>query len=142
MSGERHTIPPVMQVPIKEPGDVQVARNSARRVASLLGFAPTSRAQISSVAATLADMILQSDQPGIELFIHGLQSGAQNGMQITCEAPWLLQISTENAQVALRTKFGEMVDEIEVIPVGQNGAPRLRVLLWLLPARTQSENPG
>ena len=142
MSSERHTIPPIMQVPIREPADVQVARNSARRVASLLGFAPTSRAQISSVAATLADMILNADKPGIELYIHGLQSGAQNGVQITCEAPWLAATSTENAQVALRSKLGEMVDEIEVTRVESNVAPRLRVLLWLLPARTQSENPG
>jgi hypothetical protein len=142
MSSERHTIPPIMQVPIRETGDIQVARNSARRVASLLGFAPTSRAQISSVAATLADMILNADKPGIELYIHGLQSGAQNGIQITCEAPWLTAITRENAQVALQTKLGEMVDEIEVTPGADRTAPRLQVLLWLSPARTQSENPG
>src|SRR5258706_6580742 len=124
MPGERHSIPAIMQIPIREAGDVQIARNSARRVASLLGFAPTSRAQISSVAATLAEMILNADKQGLELYIHGFQSGAQSGIQITCDAPWLSATSKENAQVALHSKLGELVDEIEVIAAGENVAPR------------------
>jgi hypothetical protein len=134
-SGSRVVIPPVMGIQVTDVMDVMIARNTARRAASLLGFSASSRAQIASGVAVLADVILNS---GAEQTIHlnGIRNGAQTGVQVSCDAPWLAGASPEDALIALRSKLSDMMDEVIIEP---GSPPRIVMVLWLSSARTTQE---
>ncbi len=128
----RVTVPPIMVIRVEDTMDVMIARNTARRAASLLGFSSASRAQIATAVATLTDIILNVEARQT-IHLHGLRNGAQMGIQVSCEAPWLAGASTDNALVALQSKLGEMMDEVTLEP---GPPPRIKMVLWLSPGRT------
>ena len=130
--GSRITVPPVMMIRVEDTMDVMIARNTARRAASLLGFSPASRAQIATAVAALTDIILNSEARQ-DIQLHGLRIGSQMGIQISCDAPWLASASPDNALIALRAKLGDMMDEVDLDP---GSPPRIRMVLWLSPGRT------
>lgn len=119
--------PPIMTVRVEDTMDVMIVRDTARRAASLLGFAPAHRAQVSSAAASLAELVLKTgDAHTINL--NGVKNGSREGLQISSETPWLAGVSVTNVLVALRSKMGDLVDEI--VLEGQN-PPTIVLILWL-----------
>src|SRR5215831_9986177 len=109
----RVTVPPVMVIHVEDTMDVMIARNTARRAASLLGFSSVSRAQIATAVAALTDIILNVEERQ-DIHLHGLRQGVQTGIQVSCDAPWLASASYENALIALRSKLGDMMDEVDL----------------------------
>ena len=128
----RVVIPPVMLIQVEDAMDVMIARNTARRAASLLGFASASRAQIATAVAALVDIIIGVGTTQT-IHLHGIRNGMDIGIQVSCEAPWLASASTDNALTALRSKLGETVDEVNLEP---GAPPRIIMILWLNPDRT------
>lgn len=135
MSSSRTVIPPVMLIRVEDTMDVMIARNTARRAASLLGFSSISRAQVATAVAALADVILNVEGRQT-IHLHGIRDGMNMGIQITCEAPWLANASPDNVIVALRSKLGDMMDEITVDP-GQ--PPKIVMVLWLSEGRVSQQ---
>lgn len=130
------TIPPVMSIQIEDTMDVMIARSTARRAAGLLGFAAASRAQIATAVAVLADIIVTTGVPQ-SIHLNGLQNGAQTGIQMWCTAPWLAAAEPANALIALRSKLGDMADELSV----ESGKlPRIMMVLWLSADRSAPEH--
>ncbi len=135
LGNARVVVPPVMGIQIQDSMDVMIARNTARRAASLLGFSSSSRAQFATAVAVLADIIVNA---GAQQTIHlnGLRNGAQTGIQVSCEASWLAGASPDDALVALHSKLGEMMDEVTV----EVGTPsKIVMILWLSATRTTQE---
>jgi hypothetical protein len=128
----RVVVPPVMLIQAEDAMDVMIARNTARRAASLLGFASASRAQIATAVAALVDIIVSVGTSQV-IHLHGIRNGMEIGIQVSCEAPWLASASTDNALVALNTKLGDTVDELSLEP---GPPPRIIMILWLSPERT------
>lgn len=134
--GARVVVPPVMGIQIQDAMDVMIARNTARRAASLLGFSSSSRAQIATAVAVLADIILNSSAQQT-IHLNGLRNGAQTGIQVSCDAPWMGGASPDDALVALHSKLGDMMDEVALEP---GSLPRISMILWLSASRTAQEN--
>ncbi len=129
--GNRVTVPPVMLIRVEDTMDTMIARNTARRAASLLGFSSASRAQIATAVAALTDIILNAEGHQV-IHLHGLRNGVQLGIQVSCEAPWLASASHDNALIALRSKLGDMMDEVDL----ESGSPpRIKMVMWLSGAR-------
>jgi hypothetical protein len=131
-TGSAHVIiPPVLMIRVEKPMDVNIARNTARRAASLLGFSIAMRAQIASAVATLAESIL-SAQIKQTINLHGVRKGSTTGIQIGCDTPWLANAKDE-ALDGLRAKLADMMDEFEF----NDGTPsRLKMVLWLSAQRS------
>lgn len=133
--GTRIVIPPVMSIQIEDAMDVMIARNTARHIASLLGFSSANRAQIATAVAVLADIIVNAEQPQT-IYLNGLRNGAQTGIQVSCAAPWLASASPDDALIALRSKLSDMMDEVAIEPTDP---PRITMVLWLSAARATQE---
>jgi len=127
----RVVVPPVMLIHVEDAMDIMIARNTARRAASLLGFSSVARAQVATAVAALVDIILnvESNQT---IHLHGVRDGMQMGLQVSCEAPWMAGADPEDAQIALRSRLGDIMDEI-VFEAGP--PPRIVMALWLAPGR-------
>lgn len=127
-TGPYHIRPPIMTVKVEDVMDIMIVRDTARRAAALLGFAPASRAQLSTAAATLAELILKTGEAHtIQLngVVNGI--GIRDGIQISSQAPWLAGVSAANVLVALRTKLGDLVDEIML----EGDPPTIIMVMWL-----------
>lgn len=125
-------VPPVMGIQIQDAMDVMIARNTARRTASLLGFTSSARAQIATAVAVLADIIVNA---GAQQTIHlnGVRNGGQIGIQVSCAASWLAGASPDDALIALRSKLTDMMDEVALEP---GAPPKIVMVLWLTAVRT------
>jgi hypothetical protein len=119
--------PPVMSVRIEDTMDIMIVRDTVRRAGSLLGFSPANRAQLASAAATLAELVLKTGEPQ-ELHINGVRQGEKVGLQVSSAAPWLSNVSSSNVLIALRSKLGDLVDEI--LLEGQE-SPTILMVMWL-----------
>jgi hypothetical protein len=124
--------PPIMSVKVEDSMDIMIVRDTARRASSLLGFTPAHRAQLSSAAATLAELVLKTGEAHT-IHLNGVLDGAKTGIQISSETPWLAGVSANNVIVALRSKLGDLVDEIML--EGQD-VPTIIMVMWL------SDTPG
>lgn len=121
-------IPPILSVTIEDSMDIMIARDTARRAASLLGFSPAFRAQLAGAAAALAELVLKTGSAH-ELNYNGVRNGgARTGVQISCTAPWLGSVAASNVVIALRAKMGDLVDDIEV---KEGDAPTIVMTMWL-----------
>lgn len=118
--------PPVLSVRVESAMDIMIARNTARRAASLLGFTPSHQAQIASASATLAELVLKTGDLHV-LHFNGVANGDKKGVQLSTIAPWLVGVSTSNVMIALRSKIGDLVDEILV--EGEE-APAIIMIMW------------
>jgi hypothetical protein len=128
----RVIIPPVLTIRVEKTMDSTIARNTARRAASLLGFSIAMRAQIANAVATLAETILTVGAKQT-INLHGVRQDNNTGIQIGCDAPWLVSASADNPLAALRTKLGDLVDEFDF---DANTPPRLKMVLWLSAERS------
>ncbi len=126
-----NTIPPVMTVRVEDAMDIMIVRDTTRRAASLVGFNPAHRAQLSSAAATLAELILKTGDTHT-IRMTGVSDGKQRGLQIALATPWLAGMSANNIVVALQSKLGELVDEILLNDADD---PTILMIMWLLPER-------
>ncbi|GAB4523259.1 MAG: hypothetical protein OHK0046_36740 [Anaerolineae bacterium] len=127
-NGPYHIRPPLLSVVVEDTMDIMIVRDTARRVANLLGFAPAHRAQLSSAAATLAELVLKTGEAHTLRF-SGVVDESRTGLQMSAETPWLAGVSSNNVLVALRTKLGDLVDEI--LLVGEN-PPVIIMVMWLM----------
>ncbi len=118
--------PPVLSVRVEKPMDIMIARNTARRAAGLLGFAPAHQAQLASAAATLADLTLKTGDMHI-LHFNGVLHEEKKGIQLSAATPWLAGVSTSNVMLALRSKMGDLVDEILF---ETDDAPTIILVMW------------
>lgn len=123
--------PPVMSVRVEDSMDVMIVRDTVRRAGSLLGFSPANRAQLASAAATLAELVLKTGEPQV-LHFNGVAHVNKSGLQVSSPAPWLANASASNVLIALRSKLGELVDEIML--EGDN-PPVIYMVMWLNEAR-------
>lgn len=123
--------PPVMSVRVEDSMDVMIVRDTVRRAGSLLGFSPANRAQLASAAATLAELGLKTGDQQV-LHFNGVSHGNKSGLQVSSPAPWLVNASASNVLIALRSKLGELVDEIML--EGDN-PPVIYMVMWLNEAR-------
>ncbi len=128
--------PPVMSVEVDDPMDIMIVRNTTRHAAALVGFSPAHRAQLSSASATLAELVLKTgDAHTIRL--NGVRHRTNTGLQISLDTPWLAGVSANNVLIALRSKLGELVDEIML--TGED-SPTIIMVMWLTPSRSGSNS--
>ena len=131
-------IPPVLTVAVEDSMDIMIARDTARRAAALLGFAPAFRAQLAGAASALAELVLKTGTPH-ELNYNGVQNGGRVGIQVCCDAAWLSNVSASNVEMALRAKMGDLVDDISL---KDTQPPTIVLTMWLSsPRETQSFDP-
>jgi hypothetical protein len=124
-------IPPVLVVAVEDSMDIMIARDTARRAAALLGFAPAFRAQLAGAAGALAELVLKTGSPH-EIDYNGVQLGGKVGIQVSCEAMWLAEVSSSNVEMALRAKMGDLVDDIEL---RGESPPTIALTMWLTAPR-------
>ncbi|MBC7811374.1 MAG: hypothetical protein H7175_09510 [Burkholderiales bacterium] len=131
--------PPVLTVRVEDSMDIMIVRDTARRGAGLLGFSPAHRAQLASAAASLAELTLKT---GAMHTIHfnGVINGNKTGLQISAETPWLAGVSANNVLLALRSKLGDLVDEIML--EGDAVAPMVIMVMWLSEDRIGGMDTG
>jgi hypothetical protein len=127
----RIKIPPVMLIEVEDSADVMQARNTARRAAALLSFNTASRAQIAGAVASLVTIILNAGVHEL-VHLHGIKQGVEIGLMVRCNASWLNSASLDNATVALRSKLGQMMDEVQLVNAE---TPRIELVLWRTPER-------
>ena len=127
--------PPVMSVRVEDSMDIMIVRDTVRRAAGLLGFSPAHRAQLASAAATLAELVLKTGEAHT-IHLNGVANGIKTGLQISSETPWLAGVSANNVLIALRSKLGDLVDEI--LLEGQS-PPTIIIVMWLADAGTEAE---
>lgn len=126
--------PPVMSVRVEDAMDIMIVRDTTRRASSLIGFSPAHRAQLSSAAATLAELVLKTGEAHT-IHLNGIVEGVRTGLQISSETPWLAGVSANNVLIALKSKMGELVDEI----ILENGEqPTILMIMWLSDTDTRT----
>lgn len=118
--------PPVMSVQIESAMDIMIVRNTARRASGLLGFTPAHQAQLASAAATLAELVLKTGELHVVHF-SGVVNINQKGVQISITMPWLSGVSEHNVLIALRSKLGDLVDEILI---EGDTPPTVIMIMW------------
>lgn len=118
--------PPVMSVQIENAMDIMIVRNTARRAAGLLGFTPAHQAQLASAAATLAELVLKTGDVHVVHF-SGVVNTTQKGVQVSITMPWLSGVSAHNVLIALRSKLGDLVDEILI---EGDTPPTVIMIMW------------
>ena len=119
--------PPVLNVQVEDSMDIMIVRDTTRRAASLLGFSPAYRAQLATAAASLAELVLKTGESHT-LNLNGVIDGIKDGLQISTETPWLQGVSANNVLVALKSKMGDLVDEVMVV---NNPTPTIIMIMWV-----------
>lgn len=119
--------PPVLNVQVEDSMDIMIVRDTTRRAASLLGFSPAYRAQLATAAASLAELVLKTGETHT-LNLNGVIDGIKDGLQISTETPWLQGVSANNVLVALKSKMGDLVDEVMVV---NNPTPTIIMIMWV-----------
>ncbi|MFW5691907.1 MAG: hypothetical protein ACOCX3_01000 [Chloroflexota bacterium] len=128
--------PPIMSVKVEDTMDVMIVRDTARRAAGLLGFSPARRAQLSTAAAALAELVLKTGDPHV-VHLNGVVDGVKMGLQLSAETPWLAGVSSSNVLVALRSKLGELVDDIKLMG---DHPPTIIMVTWLNEVRLEEQD--
>jgi hypothetical protein len=118
--------PPVLSVRVEDSMDIMIVRDTTRRAAGLLGFSPAHRAQLASAAATLAELVLKTGEAHT-LHLNGVLNDNLIGLQISTETPWLEGVSVNNVMIALKSKMGDLVDEILL----EEEPPTIIMVMWL-----------
>ena len=126
--------PPVMSVRVEDAMDIMIVRDTTRRASSLIGFSPAHRAQLSSAAATLAELVLKTGEAHT-IHLNGVVVGVRTGLQISSETPWLAGVSANNVLIALKSKMGDLVDEIIL---EDTNPPTILMVMWLSDTDTRS----
>jgi len=126
--------PPVMSVRVEDAMDIMIVRDTTRRASSLIGFSPAHRAQLSSAAATLAELVLKTGEAHT-IHLNGIVEGMRTGLQISSETPWLAGVSANNVLIALKSKMGDLVDDITL---QGNDPPTILMIMWLSDTDTRS----
>jgi hypothetical protein len=121
-----------MSVRVEDTMDIMIVRDTVRRAAGLLGFSPAHRAQLASAAATLAELVLKTGEAHT-IHLNGVIHGAVVGLQISSETPWLAGVSANNVLIALRSKLGDLVDEIML---EGTSPPAIIMIMWVNEARS------
>jgi hypothetical protein len=118
--------PPVLSVQVEDSMDIMIVRDTTRRAGGLLGFSPAHRAQLASAATALAELVLKTGEAHT-IHLNGVLNGNLIGLQISSETPWLEGVSVNNVMIALKSKMGDLVDEILL----ENDPPIIIMVMWL-----------
>lgn len=118
--------PPVMNVVVEDSMDIMIVRDTTRRASGLLGFSPALRAQIGSAAATLAELVLKTGESHT-INLNGVTNATAIGLQISSETAWLEGVSVKNVMIALKSKMGDLVDEIWL----EEDPATIMMVIWL-----------
>ena len=118
--------PPVMSVRVETTMDIMIARNTARRIAGLLGFSPAHQAQLASASATVAELVLKTNTSHI-IHLNGVTAEDKKGVQLSVGMPWLTGVASGNVMIALRSKLGDLVDEIMI---EDESSPNVILVMW------------
>lgn len=119
--------PPVLNVAVEDSMDIMIVRDTTRQAGKLMGFSPAHRAQLASAAATLAELVLKTGEMHT-IHLNGISYSGRTGLQISTQTPWLGGVSMKNVLVALRSKMGELVDEIRL---DTDEEPTILMVMWL-----------
>ncbi len=119
-------IPPILSVKVQDNIDIMIARDTARRTSSLLGFTPASQAKLASAAAVLSELVLYTRMLH-ELNFSGVMHGKRIGVQVSSVVPWLADAPVNRVQMALQLKLGSLVDEIVFM---QGETSMIALTLW------------
>lgn len=138
ISGPYPLRPPIMTVKVEDTMDIMIVRDTARRAAGLLGFSPARRAQLSTAAATLAELVLKTGEAHT-IHLNGVVDGMKVGLQISSQTPWLAGVSANNVMVALRSKLGDLVDDILLLG---DDTPTILMHMWLNEMRVDDDDSG
>ena len=125
--------PPVMNVRVEDSMDIMIVRDTTRRAGGLLGFSPAYRAQLGSAAATLAELVLKTGEAHT-INMNGVINNFDVGLQISSETPWLEGVSVNNVMIALKSKMGDLVDEILL----EEDPATIIMVMWLNDDRKQA----
>ncbi|GAB5492164.1 MAG: hypothetical protein Phog2KO_23790 [Phototrophicaceae bacterium] len=125
--------PPVMNVRVEDSMDIMIVRDTTRRAGGLLGFSPAYRAQLGSAAATLAELVLKTGESHT-INLNGVINNFAVGLQISSETPWLEGVSVNNVMIALKSKMGDLVDEILL----EEDPATIIMVMWLNDDRKQA----
>lgn len=112
--------------------DIMIVRDTVRQAGSLLGFTPASRAQMASAATALAELVLKTGEPQT-LHLNGITHSNKTGLQISAATPWLAGVAAGNVLIALRSKLGDVVDEILL---EGDAVPTIYMIMWLSEPRS------
>lgn len=123
--------PPVLNVEVEDSMDIMIVRDTTRRAGGLLGFSPAHRAQMASAAATLADLVLKTGESHT-INLNGVTHGGVIGLQISSETSWLEGVSVKNVMIALKSKMGDLVDEIWL----EEDPATIMMVMWLTDERS------
>lgn len=123
--------PPVMSVRVEDSMDIMIVRDTARRAAGLLGFPPAHRAQLAGAASALAELVLKTGEAHT-IHLNGVLNVNRSGIQVSSVTPWLAGVSVSNVLIALRSKLGDLVDEILL---EGDSPPTIIMVMWLNESR-------
>ena len=120
-------VPPVVSTSISTDDDIIVARDTARRVAMLLGLSPLLQARYSTIAAEISRLVIRTDQYH-RMDFYGIQQGMDTGIQLGCQMPWLVNKPYDLVCLGLEQKLDALADVIEVTDV--DALPYARFTIW------------
>jgi hypothetical protein len=119
-------IPPVVSISVEYAVDRLIARDTARRVASALGFVPAVQAQLSVAAAKLAESLLATGQRN-EIYYSGVLGENGVGLQMTCAVPWLTDAISNDFTQNFNKRNDSLVSDLRIEP---GNVPSIVLTTW------------
>jgi hypothetical protein len=119
-------IPPIVSISVEYAVDRIIARDTARRVASALGFVPAEQAQLSVAAAKLAESLLATGQRN-EICYSGVLSENGVGLQMTCAVPWLTDAKLTDLSQSFERRGDSLVSDLHI---EQGVVPAIVLTTW------------
>jgi hypothetical protein len=119
-------IPPIVSISVEYAVDRLIARDTARRVASALGFVPAEQAQLSVAAARLAESLLAGGQR-VEICYNGVLGENGVGMQMTCPVPWLTNTTSGEFSQSFEKRGDSLVSDLRI---QQGDVPSIVLTTW------------
>jgi len=115
-----------MSVQVEDSMDVMIIHDTTRHVTSLLGFPPIARAQLAGAASALSELVLKTGELHT-VHITGIEHHNRIGAQLSTEAKWLAGQPVKNIVAGLRSKLGNLIDEVII---DEDAGPAIIIILW------------
>jgi hypothetical protein len=119
-------IPPIVSISVEFAVDRLIARDTARRVASALGFVPAEQAQLSVAAAKLAESLLATGHRN-EIYYSGVLGENSVGLQMTCAVPWLTDATSSDFAQRFEKRGDSLVSDLRIEP---GDVPSIVLTTW------------
>ena len=109
----RVIIPPIISIIINTENDIVIARDTARRLAAMVGETPLMQARFSTIASEITRLLLKTCQTH-RLDFYRIEHQSHQGLQLSCEVDWLHGVCYERVVCGLQQKLGQLADDIQV----------------------------